>query len=225
MIDRIKTWVNAGPLSRYIGDAQDRIVLFGALSTPVSLVMALIKLILGLVYLSTWLLGFGLYYLVLVLAKVWLYVRYTRIRKQVLPPAATKREQYREMVAGGTLFAVLGLVFAIFCAYMLLHGYSRTFSLGAVLTIATIGFVKLISAIVNLLRARKHRSPLISLLKTFSLADGLVAIVLTQYAILAMKKSPTVNTSTGLFGLVIGVILMGVGTWFVITSRQRLRDE
>lgn len=125
-----------------------------------------------------------------------------------------------EIVQGGLVFSLLGLVFALFSLFMYLHGYHQYFAKWIAISIATIGFVKLISAIVGLIRSRKHHSPLITLLKAFSLADGMVAIILTQYALLAMQKSANVNQSAGLFGFFVGVLLICMGLWFVLTSKR-----
>lgn len=220
---KLRAWLDTTRFGKFLQGEKDRTVFFSAAATPISFLLALIKLGLGLVYFSIWLLGFGLYYLVLVLAKFWLFYRYTRLRQN--GKTLNVAQEYREVSWGGLLFSGLGLIFAAFCSYMFLHGYSQRFGYYATLTIATIGFFKLISAIVSLVRARRHNSPLISLLKMFSLVDGLVAIVLTQYAILNMKHSSYANLSAGLFGFVIGLVLVVVGLIYTLVSRQRGRQQ
>ncbi|WP_054699343.1 hypothetical protein [Secundilactobacillus odoratitofui] len=79
------------------------------------------------------------------------------------------------------------------------------------LLIATIGFVKFISAVVGLIRTRHIDNAWVRLLKAFNVANGAVAIVLTQYALLEMQRSASASSSTGLFGMAVGCILMLVG--------------
>lgn len=198
----------------------DRIVLTGVVGVPISLLLAIIKLVMSAIYLSTWLLGFGLYYLVMVLAKAWLAYRYTKIRLITDSTQQRTAAERQELGLGGLLFSLVGLIFSVFCYQMYHQGFNQHFSDNATYLIALIGFIKLISAVVGLVRTRRHKSTLISLLKAFGLADGCVALVLTQYAILTMRHSTSANSATGLFGLGIGLVILLVGLWFIFKSRQ-----
>jgi hypothetical protein len=198
----------------------DRIVLTGVVGVPISLLLAIIKLVMSAIYLSTWLLGFGLYYLVMVLAKAWLAYRYTKIRLITDSTQQRTAAERQELGLGGLLFSLVGLIFSAFCYQMYHQGFNQHFSDNATYLIALIGFIKLISAVVGLVRTRRHKSTLISLLKAFGLADGCVALVLTQYAILTMQHSTSANSATGLFGLGIGLVILLVGLWFVFKSRH-----
>ena len=104
---------------------------------------------------------------------------------------------------------------------MYAHGYNQQFNLNAALIVAMIGFTKLISAIVGLVRSRNLLSPLITLLKAYSVADGMTAIVLTQYALLTYQHSPQASSATGVFGMVISAGVVLVGLWITIFAAHR----
>ncbi|MFT8384237.1 MAG: hypothetical protein ABF639_10115 [Lacticaseibacillus paracasei] len=79
-----------------IDHRRDRIALYAALSVPVGVIMAAAKLLMGVVFLSSWLLIFGVYYTVLLAAKVLALWRYRQIRIGESPVSAKiKAEQNR----------------------------------------------------------------------------------------------------------------------------------
>ena len=49
---------------------RDRIAMYAALSIPLGLIMALTKLAMGLMFFSSWLLIFGIYYIVLIVFEI-----------------------------------------------------------------------------------------------------------------------------------------------------------
>ncbi|WP_054750955.1 hypothetical protein [Lacticaseibacillus thailandensis] len=176
MLNMIIRWLH---LPVKVEHRRDRIALYAALSVPVGILMAVTKLVMGIVFFSSWLLIFGLYYAILLSVKVLSLIRYRKIRMSNNPTSAKIRAEQAFLVLGGLGYSLIGLVFGVFCFVMYHHGYDQKFNLNAALVIALIGFTKLISAIVGLVRSRHLLSPLITLLKAYSVADGMTAIVLT----------------------------------------------
>lgn len=200
---------------------RDRIALYAALSVPISLLMAATKLLLGMVFLSSWLLIFGVYYTVLLAVKVLALWRYHRIRVSDSPVMAKIQAEQAFLTLGGLGYCLIGVTFGIFCYVMYRHGYSQQFNLNAALVIAMIGFTKLTAAIIGLVRSRHLLSPLITLLKAYSVADGMTAMVLTQYTLLTYQHSASVSTTTGLFGMAISVAVILVGLWITLFATHR----
>lgn len=200
---------------------RDRIAMYAALSIPLGLIMALTKLAMGLMFFSSWLLIFGIYYIVLIVFKIITLWRYQRIR---VNDASTNSKIHAEqtfLTLGGIGYCLIGITFGSFCYVMYAHGYSQQFNLNAALIVAMIGFTKLISAIVGLVRSRNLLSPLITLLKAYSVADGMTAIVLTQYALLTYQHSPQASSATGVFGMAISAVVVLVGLWITIFAAHR----
>jgi hypothetical protein len=205
----------------HLDHRRDRVALYAAVSLPIGLVMALTKLVMGLLFLSSWLLIFGTYYVVLVVFKLIALWRYHRIRVKEAPVAQKIQAEQAFLTLGGIGYCLIGITFGSFCYVMYAHSYDQQFNLNAALIVAMIGFTKLISAIVGLVRSRHLLSPLITLLKAYSVADGMTAIVLTQYALLTYQHSPQANRATGLFGMAISVIVVIVGLWITIVATHR----
>ncbi|MEE6716881.1 hypothetical protein [Schleiferilactobacillus harbinensis] len=198
---------------RHAGNRADRIALTGTVTTGISFLLALVKIGLGIGTGSLWLLIFGAYYLVLAIARSLFLQHYSRGRRNDAVAAAGEFVQ-----AGGLAYVVLGTAFTV-CAYVMFRGgYQERFGRIAAITVATIGFYKLTMAIVGFIRVRRLAHGPLIFLKAMNLADGAMAIVLTQYALLS-AESRSVNQVTGLFGMVVGglIVLLGlaalVGQW------------
>lgn len=218
---------NGSPLNfrQYWQSKKDRTVLYSAVSTPFSGLLALTKLVIGFAVMSMWLLGFGCFYLVMVVAKGWLFYRYSKLRINEREVTDDPDFALSEYFSAGLFFIGLGAIFAVFCLSMYFNGYHQHFSANVTYIIALIGFVKIINSSISLVRSRKHHNHLITILKLFNVVDGAVAIVLTQYAILTLERSANANSSSGLFGFGIGIVIVILGVWFLVRSRQRGADN
>lgn len=159
-------------------------------------------------------------YVVLLLARRYV-LRYFRREQQAahVEGLADAALVYR----GAGLLIGLGVAFAGFCAIMFRNGYHRRFDLPLAILIALMCTIKLITAVVGLVRARKDHSSVLGLLKAFGFADGLVAIVTTQYALLIVDKVKYAACITGAFGLVLANALIVLDLALIVRQRRRLR--
>lgn len=213
-------------LSNKVPHKRDRIALYATLTLPAGLVMALTKLILGVLVASSWLLVFGSYYLVLLFAKTLALWRYRQIRISAQSTARKITAEHAFLRRGGLFYILIGVALGGFCLVMYNNGYHQHFTKYAAILVAAIGFTKITSAIVGLVRARHLRSPLLSLLKAYNCADGMAAIVLTQYALLAFQHTQNVDAITGLFGLGVSAVIIIVGLWLtIITARRTINSS
>ncbi|MCI1983455.1 MAG: hypothetical protein LKJ47_01600 [Bifidobacteriaceae bacterium] len=203
-------------LTRY-PTAQDRTAVYSAASGVSNFVLAIVKIIMGAVLWSVWLIIFGGYYVLLFSTRAFLVHRYVLLSRSEV----TEGNVNRFLRLGGILYILLGAVFTLCAVTMYFGGYTEKFTKVTAITIATIGFYKIISAIVGFVRVRKMRHGPLIFLKAVSIADGLVAIVLTQYALLSFEKSAQANTSTGLFGMGVGVLITVVGVVITIIMFRR----
>ncbi|KRL12736.1 hypothetical protein [Schleiferilactobacillus perolens] len=200
---------------RHAGNRADRVALMGMVSTSFSFVLALVKIGIGVWTSSLWLLIFGGYYVVLAIARSLFLQHYSRSRRKNEVLAA---QQF--VRAGGFAYVLLGTAFTA-CAYIMFRGgYQTHFSRIAAITVATMGFYKITLAIVGFIRARRSAHGPLVFLKAMSLADGAMAIVLTQYALLSME-SQAVNQVTGLFGMAVGTVIALVGVAALIVQKVK----
>lgn len=201
-------------IQRHTHTKADRIALFSMITSSSNLLLALIKIGLGLFLSSFWLLIFGGYYLILFSARAFLLKRYTINRAQ--------QSDRLIQLFDGILYVVLGISFTI-CSFVMFRGGNDThFNTLTAITVATIGFYKIIVAIIGFIRVKKLNRGSLLLLKVISLADGAVALVLTQFALLSSQHSQSVNKSTGLFGMAVGIAISLLGFILIFfTYRKR----
>lgn len=198
---------------RHASTPADRTALMGTLAAGINFILALVKLGLGLVTGSLWLLLFGGYYLILSLARSSFLHHYSRSRQYDELPETKVFVQ-----TAGLAYVVLGLTFTI-CAFIMYHdGYQARFGKITAITVATIGFYKLTMAIIGFLRVRRLHHGALFFLKTFNLADSAMAIVLTQYALLSAQQEMA-NQVTGIFGMGVGSLLVLIGLGALISTR------
>lgn len=196
----------------------ERIFIRNGLAWPFSLVYVGFNFIVAVWYRASWMLLLSSYYLVLLLARTYVLRYFHRERQSAhVEGQADAALFYR----GAGLLIGLGVTFAGFCAIMFKNGYHRRFDQALAILIATMCAIKMTTAIVGLVRARKDHSSLLGLLKAFSFADALVAIVTTQYAPLTVDKVKYAARITGAFGLVLANALILLGIALIALQRRR----
>lgn len=203
-------------LHRHVSEKSDQHAIYASLNTVENLLFAIFKIVVAAVYLSGWFLIFGVYYLIMFITRCIFLHLYT---KQRINNSYYGQREY--LIVGGLFYIVLGGVLSTICLYMYRFGGSQNYSKTIMLIIATLGFVKIISSIVGLIRSRHLKNPLIMYLKSLNVIDGLLAIVITQYAILSTQHAPNASKSTGLFGLVIGIIILIIGLIILVKNIKK----
>ncbi len=214
----LKSIVNNLHLQKHVENKSDRVVLYNALSTFTNFIFAVFKLFVGLIFFSLWFLIFGSYYMVLFSIRVYFLHKYTKVRKSDLSTSERLIVENRCFREGGALYSFLGMTFTAFSCYMLFYGREQNYNQSLVLLIALMGFTKMISSVVGWVKSRNFKSPIILFLKSLNIADGLVAIVFTQYSLLSMERSSSATSATGLFGIGIGICLIFVGFFIILKS-------
>lgn len=229
LINNIKNYFNKlidrHNLRRHIIEKADRIVLYNAASTITNFLFALLKIVVGLLFWSLWFMIFGGYYVLLLAIRSYFLWRYQQVRMSALSLTQRKIIETKYLREGGFFYALLGAALVVLSAYMYYRGQPQHYNQSIVLLIALIGFVKIGTSIAGWIRARHFHSPIITFLKSLNFADGLVAIVMTQYALLAYEKSPQASSSTGLFGAVIGCMLVLLGLSISLKAHLKIRSE
>jgi Ca2+/Na+ antiporter len=198
----------------------ERIFIRNGLVWPFSLVYVVFNFTIAAWYRASWMLLLSTYYVVLLLARRYV-LRYFH-REQQSAPSEGQADAVLVYRGAGLLIG-LGVTFAGFCAIMFKNGYHRRFDQPLAILIATMCTIKLTTAIVGLVRARKDHSSILGLLKAFGFADGLLAIVTTQYALLTVDKVKYAARITGAFGLVLANALILLGVVLIVFQRWRIR--
>lgn len=190
-----------------------RIVVYTAGSLTLNVAYATYNGVLGLFYGSIWFMILGVYYGLLAVMR-YMTVSY---EKKLDKGIQVVSEVY-VMRFTGMMFIIMSVVLMLIELYSMIHNTTRQYARLVIASIAVYTVIKLVRAIVNLVKVQKHRSPLLSAIRNISLADAGVSAVtlirsLSVYITwLTENQKLVVSTFSGvvvyLTTLVMGVVML-----------------
>ena len=149
-----------------------RIVVYTAGSLMLNVAYAVYNGVLGLFYSSVWFMILCVYYALLAVMR-YMTVSYEKKQDKGLQVVS---EVY-VMRFTGMMFIVMSVVLMLIELYSMIHNTARQYAKLVIASIALYTLIKLVRAIVNLVKVQKHRSPLLSAIRNISLADAGVSAV------------------------------------------------
>ena len=207
-----------------IADNRLRAVLTAVPGVGVNLVFAAFNGVVGITARSAWYGSLSAYYLLLCTMRL-LSVSYAKqIYTQKDRDAGLERRELKVYLSCGVMLSVSSI--ALGGAVIMLVGGDGGVSYPGLMVyaVATYTFYRLTLAIVNMVKARKESSLLLTTLRNISYSDSLVSLLSLQSALFAAfgrdagELVPTMNALTGA-----GVCLMivGLGMYMVHDARKR----
>lgn len=149
-----------------------RIVVYTAGSLTLNVAYAAYNGVLGLFYGSVWFMILCVYYALLAVMR-YMAVSYEKKQDKGIEVVS---EVY-VMRFTGMMFIVMSVVLMLIELYSAIHNTARQYAKLVIASIAVYTVIKLVRAIVNLVKVQKHRSPLLSAIRNISLADAGVSAV------------------------------------------------
>lgn len=190
-----------------------RIVVYTAGSLMLNVAYAVYNGVLGLFYGSVWFMILCVYYALLAVMR---YMTVSYEKKQ--DKGVEVLSEVYVMRFTGMMFIVMSVVLMLIELYSMIHDTTRQYAKPVIASIAVYTVIKLVRAIVNLVKVQKHRSPLLSAIRNISLADaGVSAITLIRslsvyITWLNENQKLVVSTFSGvvvyLTTLVMGVVML-----------------
>lgn len=202
----------------------DRWMVTSRLSLAGSVLLALAKIVLGVMSASSFLLVNAGYNLGSAVSKALCLHGYHRGHATERTRTADERlqgERRTYRAAGGVVLST-SLLFTG-------HGISMTFfGVGANaaytsiegITIATLAFVELGLAISGVFTVKAKGEPALSALKLTNLASALIALALTQVALLSFTETDHLSTANGIGSIVFGVAATALGLFMIMHAPQ-----
>jgi len=198
---------------------QRRTLTLGIWSLASGVLLGGVQLVLGIFTPSGWLVINAIYHLVLAAGRGYALRELVAVGRLDDPLAASRRgmDAFRK---SGVFLACVGLAYLVVCVWMLLLGDGPRFLGAEMIVYAQVGiaFVRIGTAIANVIGIRGDHRPIASALKALALADACVAIVVSQCSLLTLEASPSAVTSSALFGggfslafIVSGVLMLREG--------------
>ncbi len=224
----IRAWKRLGQrnafLRRYRSDVRLRakISLYSAIA--INLVYAVFQLCLGLHHGSVWFYAFACYYFLLSAMRFFLVKETAR--------SAPGENRFRELLLYrfcGILMLLMNVALSVIVGYIVWQG--RTFRHHQITTIAMAAytFTAFTLAIINAVKYRKYKSPVLSASKAISLAAASVSMLTLETAMLTAfggDDSPQFRAyMTGATGAAVCLFVLVMATFMIVRATKEIQKE
>lgn len=196
--------------NRYMNDSRFRVIFSATMSFAINALYALYNALLGAIGHSWWFAAFGVYYILLSVMRLFAVLYERRISER-------KNEAF-VMKFSGVLLIMLSFVLAS-TVYMAANSdKAQQYHEIIMITIATYTFTKLTLAIINAVKVKKTKSPILVTIRNISCADAAASILSLQRSMFASFEGTSetdifvMNICTGtaafLFVLILGISMV-----------------
>lgn len=209
---------------RYLTDAVFRTELSLYMGFLINVMYIVIKMASGIYYRSAWFIAISVYYILLALMRFLLFrhVNKKTVGKDI--PSEWRRYRLCGIVLLMMNQALAGIV--VFIVHQN-RGYNYPGLL--IYAMAAYTFYITITAVINLVKFRKHKSPILSAAKAVNLVAALVSMLSLTTAMLAQfggeEDSYFRAVMTGAVGGGVCVIVLGMAVFMIIRSAKQLKIQ
>lgn len=197
-------------LCRLSGNKRQQIMIVTIGSLIINLLYAVYNGVLGIWGQSVWFITMGMYYAVLSIMRV-LAVKgeYRSVR------TVRMLRELSIMKTVGILLFLLTFILTGSIYLSLKYDLPKRYGTIIMITIATYTFVKVVMAVINFVKARKHYTPLIITIRNISISDALVSLLsmqMSMYATFSRRETDNsyiMHVITGA-GVCLCIVLIGV---------------
>ena len=219
----IKRKVYENPLGyRYMTDVNFKVATSLRLSLGFNLAYSVFKLTAGVFYSSFWMGAVAVYYLILSVLR-FLLLRYMNVkikRKRLL-------REYRQSKLCGILLFVLNCSLSGIVFQMVWQNKGYYYPDILIYAVAAYTFYSVISSIVDIVRYRKYKSPVISAVKTIRFTAALVSLLSLETAMLAQfgEDENFRFIMTALTGAAVCLIILGTSVVMIIQAERGIKNQ
>ncbi len=233
IVRSIRRWIEYHPLTkkilsvpvgrRYIEDVKFRTEVSLGIGFTVNLLYIAIKMAFGIYYRSTWFIALAIYYILLAVMRLLLLYR----RKWPEGNARLKLELRRYRLCGCILL-MMNLALGGIVAFMVRHNRGYEYPGTLIYAMAAYSFYAVIIAAINVVKFRRHGSPILSAAKAINLVAALVSILSLETAMLSQfgnedgpmfRKLMTACTGGG-----VCLIVLGMAVFMIAKSSKQIEQ-
>lgn len=188
-------------------------------ATTLNLIYAITKLLSGILYRSDWLVAFGLYFLVLTCLRLSLA---SYLRRKTLGTDLTA--EFRRIRLTGILLMLMNLVLIVIVIRMIAHNESNEYAGVLIYAMAAYAFYAVIFAVMNILRARGHESPVYYAVRVVDLTAAMTAMLSLTAALIARfgENGPFRRTMLAICGAAVCSIILWMSISLICRSTKQL---
>lgn len=208
---------------RYVEDIKFRTEVSLGLGFTINLLYIAIKMASGIYYHSAWFIALAIYYILLAAMRLLLLYH----RKWPEGSAHLELELRRYRMCGCVLL-VMNLALGGIVAFMVRHNRGYEYPGTLIYAMAVYSFYAVIIATINVVKSRRHGSPVLSAAKAINLVAAMVSILSLETAMLAQfgsnddpmfRKMMTACTGGG-----VCLIILGVAVFMIAKSSKQIKQ-
>lgn len=232
-VQSVRHWVEHHPLTRkilsnptgrrYAEDVKFRAEVSLGIGFTINLLYIGIKMVSGIYYRSTWFIALAVYYTLLAVMRLLLLYR----RKWPEGKARQELELRRYRLCGCVLL-LMNLALSGIVVFMVRYDRGYEYPGTLIYAMAAYSFYAIITATINVIKFRRHGSPILSAAKAISLVAALVSILSLETAMLAQfggEDDPLSRKAmTGATGGGVCVIVLGMALFMIIKASRQLKQ-
>lgn len=212
------------PLSRlYVEDIKFRTEVSLGLGFMINLLYIVMKMVSGIYYRSTWFISLAVYYALLAA------MRFLLLCRKRWPEGKARQElELRRYRSCGIVLLFMNIALAGMVAFMVHQNRGHEYPGTLIYAMAAYAFYAVIIAAINVIKFRRHESPILSAAKAINLVAALVSILSLETAMLAQfgsEDDPLFrNIMTGATGGGVCVIVLGMALFMIAKASRQLKQ-
>ena len=210
-------------ISRYLNDVPFRTHVSLYTSLAINVVYAIAKFFSGIFYHSFWFGSIAVYYICLAVMR-FLLLRHANRHAFGQDQAA----EYRKYRLCGVVLMVLNLALTGMVILVVTKNHTYHYPGTMIYAMGAYAFYSMITAVVNVVKFRKHNSPALSAAKAVNLASALVSMLALETAMLSQfgQGEPpwfrrVMTSATGGF---VCLAVLGMAVYMIVRSTKKLRE-
>lgn len=216
----IKQKVYAHPLgNKYMTEAAFKVRISLYTSLAINLVYSVFKLVSGIYYSSLWIGAFAVYYILLSV------IRFVLLHHMERKKDAGTIEEYRSYRISAVLMMFINMTLSGIVLNMILQNKSAVYSDVFVITSAAYTFYILTVSLVDLVKYRKYKSPVMSAAKAIRFAQALVSLLSLEASMLVQfgEDEAYRRVMIALTGVGVCIIVMSMSIYMIVRSTKEMK--
>lgn len=179
MKKKINKIIDCNPyLKRYRDDHKLRYKISLFSSLLFNTIYVIFKLVSGIFFKSLWFISFAIYYFILVVMRA-------NIAKEELHKNTTLKQEYEKYRKIGIIILFINVFLIIVILVIVNQKIMRPYTIVVAIAVAAYTFYLMINSIVNLIKYRKYKSPLMSAAKVINFITSLISMLSLEVTMLS----------------------------------------
>ncbi len=192
-----------------------------AFATLLHFIYGIFKLVTGIYYMSWWFITFAVYYLILCLMKLSIV---KDIKNEV---GKNLIKEYKKLRLTGIILLLLNLILTGMIVLIIRQNQEITYAGFIIYIVAMYDFYLIISAVINVIKYKKNKSPLLASSKCINLTVAMISMISLEVAMVSefgTNDSEFKMIMTSIMGFIVCIINTSMSIYMIVKSNKKLKS-